>query len=336
VNRLVLAGSGKGGWAFALHVDGQVVAVDSGGRAGASSWAMMCEALIAAVHKLPAGQTLVLARNDAFHALVHRIVAGDKVTKSQASRRLIEALEHKRDSGAHPPGQGKALDLVCADIEKTEPDYKTVKEAAMAAAPPPGSEKEAAPLGEVPKLADTQVWIWTDGGCRQAAGVGGWGTMIVHAASGATLELWGGTRDTTNNRMEMMAVIEGLDALQQPTHVELRVDSTYVRNVATKWAHAWKQNGWRKRDGEPVKNQDLVAELDRALTPHKVVWTWVKGHAGEPGNTRVDGLCGRAMEALLRGEEPAGQERHKVCPVVLPDRISPPESSVIVDSTSCS
>ena len=239
-------------------------------------------------------------------------MAGDKVKKSEASRRLIEALEQQRDSGA--------LDLVCTDIEKTEPDYKTVKAAAMAAAPPPGTEKEAAPLGQVPKLADTQVWIWTDGGCRQSAGVGGWGTMIVHAASGATLELWGGTRDTTNNRMEMMAVIQGLDALQRPTHVELRVDSTYVRNVATKWAHAWKQNGWRKRDGEPVKNQDLVAELDRALTRHKVVWTWVKGHAGEPGNTRVDGLCGRAMEALLRGEEPAGTERHKLCPVVLPDR----------------
>lgn len=312
MKRLVLAGSGKGGWAFALHVGGKVVAEGSGGRAGASSWAMMCEALIAAVPKLPPGQTLVLARNDAFHALVHRIVAGDKVKKSEASRRLIEALEHKRDSSA--------LDLVCADIERSEPDYKSVKEAAMAAAPPPGTEKEAAPLGEVPKLADTQVWIWTDGGCRQAAGVGGWGTMIVHAASGATLELWGGTRETTNNRMEMMAVIQGLDALQRPTHVELRVDSTYVRNVATKWAHAWKQNGWRKRDGEPVKNQDLVAELDRALTRHKVVWTWVKGHAGEPGNTRVDGLCGRAMEALLRGEDPAGTERHKACPVVLPSK----------------
>ncbi len=312
MTRLVLAGSGKGGWAFALHVDGAVVAEASGGRAGASSWAMMCEALIAAVPKLPTGQTLVLARNDAFHALVHRIVAGDKVKKSEASRRLIEALEHQRDT-AH-------LDLVCADIEKSEPDYKTVKEAAMAAAPPPGTEKEAAPLGEVPKLADTQVWIWTDGGCKQAAGVGGWGTMIVHAASGATLELWGGTRDTTNNRMEMMAVIQGLDALQKPTHVELRVDSTYVRNVATKWAHAWKQNGWRKRDGEPVKNQDLVAELDRALSRHKVQWTWVKGHAGEPGNTRVDGLCGRAMEALLRGQEPGGRERHTACPVVLPPR----------------
>ena len=285
---------------------------------------MMCEALIAAVPKLPAGQTLVLARNDAFHSLVHRIVAGDKVTKSQASRRLIEALEHKRDSGTYPPNQGKALDLVCTDIEKTEPDYKAVKEAAMGplhrlrARQRKHRPWERCPCWPTPRYGSGPTGA-ADKPLAWAAG----GTMIVHAASGATLELWGGTQDTTNNRMEMMAVIQGLDALSQPTHVELRVDSTYVRNVATKWAHAWKQNGWRKRDGEPVKNQDLVAELDRALTPHKVVWTWVKGHAGEPGNTRVDGLCGRAMEALLRGEEPAGQERHKAPPVVLPDRVSP-------------
>lgn len=306
---LTLSGSGKGGWAWVLRRGREIVGEGSGGRRGASSYAMLVEAYLDARSSLPR-EAVVHVRNDAFRAVAQRAIAGQAPKPTAASRRLIAALT----------GETRVLHFV--DVAKTDDDYARAKLLAVASVPPAGSEPEPAP-GEVfrefpPLDPNAELWIWTDGNCKRNPGPGGWGALIVHAKTGKTLEIWGGEAPSTNNRMELSAVIGALGTLSRGCRIELRVDSTYVRNVATKWGANWKRNGWLKRDGEPVKNQDLVMELDRALAPHRVTWTWVKGHAGEPGNERVDALANRAIERLLRGEEPAGQERHGACPVPLP------------------
>lgn len=308
---LVLSGSGKGGWAFGLYEAGTLTTQDSGGRPGARSWAMLCEALVQALPHLPDGPVTLYVRNEAFVGVIDKVGAGERVKTTPASRRLVQALEQHRER----------LRFACAHIDRKDPLYAPIKEAAVQAAPEPDAKAEPPPLPDLPPLQPTELWIWTDGGCRlKPDGIGGWGALIVHAGSGASLELWGGEPGSTNNRMELSAVIHALNSLSRPAHIELRVDSTYVRNVATKWGAKWKRYGWKKLDGEPVANQDLVIALDQALSRHRVHWTWVKGHAGEPGNTRADALCLRAMDAQERGEPHAGQTRMQTCPIQLPPR----------------
>ena len=135
---------------------------------------------------------------------------------------------------------------------------------------------------------DTVV-IHTDGACSGNPGPGGWGALL--SFGGHVRELKGGERQTTNNRMEMMAAIQALEALKRPCRVALHTDSTYLRDGITKWIFGWKKNGWRTAAKKPVKNQDLWQRLDAALARHEVEWHWVKGHAGDPGNERADELA---------------------------------------------
>ncbi len=109
-------------------------------------------------------------------------------------------------------------------------------------------------------------------------------------------ELWGGDKATTNNRMEMLAVIEALNALKGPSRITLHVDSTYVKDGLTKWIHGWKRNGWKTAAKKPVKNQDLWMAMDEACQRHDITWKWVKGHAGDPGNEKADELARRGTE----------------------------------------
>ena len=133
------------------------------------------------------------------------------------------------------------------------------------------------------------VELFTDGACSGNPGPGGWAALLRYR--GREKELAGGEPDTTNNRMELMGVIAGLEALKRPSHVRLVTDSTYVKNGVNQWMPRWKANGWRTAGKKPVKNQDLWERLDRALGEHRIEWHWVKGHAGHDENERVDALA---------------------------------------------
>lgn len=177
----------------------------------------------------------------------------------------------------------------------------------------------------------TRVQIWTDGACSPNPGPGGWGALLRYGA--VEKELCGGDPGTTtNNRMELTAPIRALAALTRPAVVDLHTDSTYVRNGIMSWMANWKRNGWLTKDGQPVKNADLWAELEAAVARHdEVVWHWVKGHAGHVENERADRLAAQGQrEALVS----AGVE---VRPLPEPRRQSPsrPKAEVTGESTPC-
>ena len=142
----------------------------------------------------------------------------------------------------------------------------------------------------------TEVQVYADGACRGNPGPGGWGVWLKSGEH--EKELWGGARETTNNRMELTAVIEALASLKRRCRVVIHTDSQYVRNGITAWIHNWKARGWRTADGKPVKNVELWTELDRLNAQHDVHWRWVKGHAGNAGNERADSLANRGVDEV--------------------------------------
>ncbi len=143
------------------------------------------------------------------------------------------------------------------------------------------------------------VTIYTDGACRGNPGPGGWGVLM--SSGERRRELSGAERQTTNNRMELTAVIRALEALKRPAVVDLFTDSEYVRRGISEWLPAWKARGWKTAARKPVKNQDLWETLDAARARHEVRWHWVKAHSGVPGNERVDALANLAIDALMGG-----------------------------------
>ena len=143
----------------------------------------------------------------------------------------------------------------------------------------------------------TKVLIYTDGACKGNPGPGGWGAWL--RIGDGERELWGGETLTTNNRMELTAVIEGLSALTRRCEVALFTDSQYVRQGITTWIHGWRARGWMTADRKPVKNQDLWQRLDALNKAHQVDWHWVKGHSGDPGNERADALANRGVDEAM-------------------------------------
>ncbi len=141
-----------------------------------------------------------------------------------------------------------------------------------------------------------RVELYTDGACRGNPGPGGWGAILRYGKR--ERELSGAEAHTTNNRMELMAAIAGLEALRRPCEVTVVTDSLYVKNGVTQWMPAWKQRNWRTAARKPVKNQDLWERLDAALARHRVRWAWVKGHSGHPENERADRLAVGAIDRL--------------------------------------
>ena len=162
-------------------------------------------------------------------------------------------------------------------------------------------------MNEVPNTSSPVV-IYTDGACKGNPGPGGWGALLN--SGGTSKEIFGGELGTTNNRMEIMAVIEALSALKRPCHVTLHLDSEYVLKGITEWIHGWKARGWRTAAKAPVKNVDLWQRLDAVVSTsgHQIDWRWVRGHAGDPGNERADALANKGVEMALanRGTDQLG------------------------------
>jgi ribonuclease HI len=148
--------------------------------------------------------------------------------------------------------------------------------------------------------AADSVVIYTDGACKGNPGPGGWGAWL--RSGQAEREMWGGASQTTNNRMELTAVIQGLAVLTRPCTVAIYTDSEYVKNGITTWIHNWKKRGWRTAANAPVKNVELWQQLDALAAKHRVSWHWVKGHSGDPGNERADELANRGVDEARQGK----------------------------------
>ncbi len=141
-----------------------------------------------------------------------------------------------------------------------------------------------------------KVAMFTDGACRGNPGPGGWGVVLRYGDK--EKEMHGGEPETTNNRMELMAAIAGLEALRQPCQVVLTTDSRYVMDGVTQWMPNWKKRGWKTASKQPVKNVDLWQRLDAAVQPHEIDWQWVKGHSGHPENERADALANKGIDQM--------------------------------------
>jgi len=166
------------------------------------------------------------------------------------------------------------------------PESRATASVAVQPSPVQPLVRQPAPGGQV-------VEIYTDGACKGNPGRGGWGVVLRYGS--VEKELCGGERATTNNRMELMAVIMALEALKRPSPVRITTDSQYVKRGVTEWMAGWKRNGWRTASREPVKNRDLWERLDQALAGHQIAWHWVKGHAGHKENERADRLANHGI-----------------------------------------
>ncbi len=152
------------------------------------------------------------------------------------------------------------------------------------------------------------LFAYTDGACSGNPGPGGWGVLLLAREGDMVVKertLQGGAADTTNNRMELMAAIEALDALERPSTITVVTDSAYVKNGVTGWIHGWKRNGWKTADRKPVKNAELWQRLDAAQARHTVTWEWIKGHAGHAENERADELARAGMAPYKPKKKPA-------------------------------
>ena len=143
------------------------------------------------------------------------------------------------------------------------------------------------------------IKIYTDGACKGNPGVGGWGAIIMR--DGKNIELFGGENETTNNRMELMAVIMALKKVPSNLELTIYTDSTYVQKGISEWIKNWKVNNWRSSNKKPVKNKDLWVDLDEAVGSRKIYWEWVKGHAGNEGNEKADELANQGVMSVMRG-----------------------------------
>ena len=148
-------------------------------------------------------------------------------------------------------------------------------------------------------MTDGVVEVFTDGACRGNPGPGGWAALLRYKGREKTLH--GAEPMTTNNRMELMAAIRGLEALKRPSRVRLTTDSQYVHKGISQWIHSWKRKGWKTADKKPVKNEDLWRRLDELRSQHQVEWHWIKGHAGHPENERADELANKGIDDTTGG-----------------------------------
>jgi len=162
----------------------------------------------------------------------------------------------------------------------------------------------------IPEFHTSPIQIWTDGACKGNPGPGGWGVLLRQGKHEKTL--CGGEANTTNNRMELLAVIRALQALKRPSCVTIHTDSQYVQKGMTQWLALWKTRGWRTAANAPVKNADLWKTLDSLAATHTLQWRWVKGHVGDPGNERADALANAGVAQGLRDQGARNQRSEPV------------------------
>lgn len=282
----------RGAWSF-RRVTGGPFADGTGTEAFASPYRLRLHALVAGLADVPDGDSVEVVSTDPNTLrLVEEWIPrwrAQPPRKDPESWDLITQLFPHLDR----------LTLTTRHLPRRTGDHhakdcsRHAKEAG-ARMPEPVVERQDA----VTVRNDVEVVAWTDGGSRRNPGPSGWGVVLVHLPTGTTQLLRGGVDPGTNNRMEMTAVAEALEILKRPTTIEVRTDSRFAIQVCTQWISGWKRNGWRKRDGEAPVNLDVIQRLDALLHRHRVVFTWVKGHAGEPGNELADALCNAAIDAL--------------------------------------
>ncbi|GAB4222523.1 MAG: ribonuclease HI [Francisella sp.] len=150
------------------------------------------------------------------------------------------------------------------------------------------------------EVKKNKVIAYTDGACKGNPGIGGWGVVLSY--NGVEKLIYGGEKNTTNNRMELMAAIKSLQALKRECDIVIYTDSKYLQNGINSWIAKWKKNGWKTADKKDVKNKDLWQELDKLTNKHNVIWKWVKGHSGNIGNEKADNLANRAIDELRKGK----------------------------------
>ena len=154
-----------------------------------------------------------------------------------------------------------------------------------------------------------KVTLYTDGACKGNPGPGGWGAVLVHVPTGQSRVLRGGTSPTTNNAMELTAAVRALQTVRGAQDIEVRTDSQYVIKCASEWLPGWRRRGYARANDEPLLNRELIIALDEAQQPHRIRWTWVRGHAGEPGNELVDTLASRAIDSIEQGLDASLDQR---------------------------
>jgi len=309
------AKKGQAGWAW-RRVNGSDVESGQGSDPGASNYRLALVSLAEALESLPKGAEVVVRMKD---PTLYKVVTQwfdrweSRGFRKKGGLRDADVL---RRIGAARAGKTLHYDKI---DKRDHPDDVAVKDLAVqaaadgAAAPPDPTKGRIEITAETPRIIG-----YTDGGCRGNPGVGGWGYVLIDRRTGTTVEARDGERNTTNNRMEMTAALRLLQAFKRDgVVVEIRSDSKYLIDLSSKWRHGWKKRGWKKANGDPIANPDLVQALDEQLNRHRVSWKWVAGHSGEPGNEAVDELANHAMDALRKGQDPAKITRLTECPFKL-------------------
>lgn len=307
---------GRAAWAWMLTDGDRVLRRSRGSEPGASGYRTELAGLVAGLAEAPTGPVVVQLANQ---SLLRTGAEWVHAWRRQGWKKKGGRIQHL-DLVQALASQLERVDPTWRLVDKGGDAYKAARESAReaAAALPERPAQPRTPDAVAPTAA--ALVAYTDGGCRgNPGGPGGWGMLLIHVGSGRALEKRGGEAETTNNRMEVTAAIEALQALKAPGQdIELRTDSRYLKDMAESWMAGWKRRGWRKRSGEPVANLDLVQALDVLLQQHRVRWTWVKGHAGEAGNEHADALTNAAMDAVQAGEDPNASRRFADSPVRVP------------------
>lgn len=319
--KLYISGSarrGAGGWAYTLEPDGQPVQEASGGEWGGTPTRMEYAALVAGLTKVSGGAVEVVLSSD---ALLRTATEWMPQWKAAGWKRASGTPIRHLDLVQQVSAQVDRLAVTWTLAPGAHPVLQALRTQARDAAgevspPPPGPA--GAPVTGTVGPSTRRLVAYTDGGCRGNPGVGGWGFVLVDTRSGAALSRRGGAPETTNNRMEMQAAIEALAALSRPQQsIEIRTDSRYLCDLATKWVNGWKKRGWKRKGNAPVKNLDLVKRVDELQHQHDVLWTWVKGHAGEPGNEFADHLTNAAMDGVSGGGDGVDEQRYPKSPILV-------------------
>lgn len=297
---------GRGAWAWASTANGHGEGVED----GAATWRMDLVAAVQALRATP-GPVRVIASSaiidvgttwlDGWRAKGWQKKGG--IADLDVVQALALAIEGRKVEWLRVPSEDVRVDAV-----------KARARAALDGAGPIEVKR--------PEVAPTRatVLVYTDGGCRgNPGGIGGWGALMIHVPSDKARTLRGGVPDTTNNRMEMLGAISALMAFSADRQdVEIRSDSKYLVDMASKWLPGWKKRGWKRGGpdgGGEIKNLELVKQLDGLIAKHRVKWTWVRGHAGEPGNELVDALTNAAMDDVKAGKNGRADERFDPSPV---------------------